>query len=98
MRYPGEASAPPRLIISGRSAEHPSPARANVAAPRPGADGGTSDVRTKASAIAQGRSLKVTRAGTQRSMAAKTTRPAVVAAQNSVKAAAARPADARTTP
>ena len=84
--------------MSGSSAEQPSPARPKLAAPRPGADAGTSAVATKASAITQGSSRKVVRAGSQRSMAANRTRPAVAAAQNSVSARAARLAGACSTP
>ena len=80
--------------MRGSSAEQPRPARPNAAAPSPGVEDGANAVATKASAITQGSRRKVLGPDSQRSIEAKSTRPAVAAAQNSVSVTAASPAGA----
>ena len=95
---PGGASAAPRLMVSGSSAEQPSPARPKATAPAAVDEAGTSEIAMSARPITQGRRRNVVRAGSQRAMVANRIRPAVAAAQNAVRATDASPAGAFSTP
>src|ERR1700735_543729 len=77
------------LIVSGSSAEQPSPARAKAPTDASGAGLGSTAITRNAPASRNGRMWYVARLGSQRWIAANSTRPAVTTAQNAVSATAA---------
>src|SRR5580658_9776012 len=77
------------LIVSGSSAEQPSPARAKAPTDASGACFGSTAITRNAPASRNGRMWYVARLGSQRWIAANRTRPAVTTAQNAVSATAA---------
>src|SRR6202034_4953647 len=77
------------LIVSGSSAEQPRPARAKAPTDASGACLGSTAITRNAPASRNGRMWYVARLGSQRWIAANSTRPAVTTAQNAVSATAA---------
>src|ERR1700735_4684552 len=77
------------LIVRGSSAEQPSPARAKAPTDASGECLGSTAITRNAPASRNGRMWYVARLGSQRWIAANSTRPAVTTAQNAVSATAA---------
>ena len=75
-----------KLIVSGRSAEHPSPAMPNATMPSPGLPAGSAATARSAAASTNGSTWYARRVGNDRWISANRMRPTVTIAQNAVRA------------
>jgi hypothetical protein len=81
-------------MVNGSSAEQPNPAMPNARIPSAGSSSGRSAIATNATASTIGNSRYVRRVGSQRWIAAKSTRPIVTEPQKAVSAREAIVVDA----
>ena len=93
-RHRSARSSWPKLMVSGSSAEQPEPGQPERDDPGAGAPSGSAAMSTNVADQHERQEVVGPRGGSQRSIAAKSTRPTVTIAQNAVRATRRRVVEA----